>query len=114
MFYALLSMKGTAFNYYAPYLNGHVPDVNNILSKLPKFNAILDKFYGDQNDVKKSENELPCLQQAAAMAQYISTFQSLAAKVQWNEATFLSQFKLGLSHDVCMLMLGYWTSLTMM
>jgi len=114
IFYALSSMKGTAFNYFAPYLNGHVPDVDNILSELPKFNAILDKFYGNQNDVKKSENELCCLQQTGTMAQYISAFQSLATKVQWNEAAFLSQFKLGLSHEVCILMLGYWTSLTMM
>ena len=114
IFYALSSMKGTAFNYFAPYLNGRVPDVENILTELPKFNAVLEKFYGDQNDVEKSENELRRLQQTGAMAQYISAFQSLAAKVQWNEAAFLSQFKVGLSHEVRVLMSGYWTSLTTM
>lgn len=114
IFYVLSSMKGTAFNYFTPYLNGHIPDVDNILMELPKFNAILDKFYGDQNDVEKSENELCHLQQTGTMTQYISAFQSLMAKVQWNEAAFLSQFIVGLSHEVCVLMSGYWTLLTMM
>lgn len=48
------------------------------------------------------------------MSQYISAFQSLTAKIQWNEATFLSQFKEGLLNEVQLLMLGYWTSLRMM
>ncbi|KAG0076774.1 hypothetical protein BGZ93_003887, partial [Podila epicladia] len=114
IFYALSSMKGTAFNFFAPYLNGQVPDVAGILTDVTEFHKVLDQFYGNQNAVKESEVQLRRLQQTSSMSQYISVFQSLTAKIQWNEATFLSQFKEGLLNEVRLLMSGYWTSLKTM
>jgi hypothetical protein len=75
-------MKGTTFNSFKPDLIGHVPDLMAILMNVTEFNKVLDQFYSNQNAVKKSEVQPHCLQQTGFMAQYISTFQSLAAKIQ--------------------------------
>lgn len=91
-----------------------MPDLNGILTNVNEFNKVLDQFYGNQNAVEESEVQLRCLRQTGSMAQYISAFQGLTAKVQWNEAAFLFQFKEGLSNEVQLLMSGYWTSLRTM
>lgn len=58
IFYALSSMKGTAFNFFAPYLNGQVPDLAGILTDVTKFHNVLDQFYGNQNAIEESEAQL--------------------------------------------------------
>lgn len=58
IFYALSSMKGTAFNFFTPYLNGQVPDLAGILTDITEFHKVLDQFYGNQNAIKESEAQL--------------------------------------------------------
>ncbi|KAF9339063.1 hypothetical protein BGX26_009490, partial [Mortierella sp. AD094] len=49
--YALQSMEGTPFKYFAPYVNGDVADEDGFLLNYDLFMQTLEDLYDDQNDL---------------------------------------------------------------
>lgn len=109
--YALQSMEGTPARYFAPYVNGDVPDEEGILESYARFLEVAEEIYGDKHLTDEVNHKLNRLRQNGTMTEYIANFRSLAARSRWNEPALLAKFKEGLSDDVKMLLAAQWHSL---
>jgi hypothetical protein len=110
--YALQSMDGTPFKYFAPYVNRDAEDVEGILEDYEKFLAVLEETHGDQNNLDEVESKLLRLRQhGSTMASYIASFRTLDARLRWNEAALVARFKDGLSDEVKASLAPYWNTL---
>jgi hypothetical protein len=110
--YALQSMEGTPARYFAPYVNGDIPDEDGILSSYEAFIKAAEDIYGDKHQVDEVNHKLTRLRQNGSMTDYIATFRSYAARSRWNEPALLARFKDGLSDEIKVMMSAQWHSMT--
>jgi hypothetical protein len=109
--YALQSMEGIPFKYFAPYVNGDVTDDEGTLDSYNKFMSVLEEIHGDQHNLDEVETKLQRLRQSGTMTSYIASFRTLSARLKWNEAALVARFKDGLSDEVKTSMASYWNTL---
>jgi Retrotransposon gag protein len=95
--FTLSYLKGTALDYFEPALMD--PDENPVWpTDYSKFTSELWTNFGNFNPKADAENKLNQLRMKdnQKIARYIVTFQQLAPKVQWGQATLQWQFYIGL------------------
>ncbi|KAF9176129.1 hypothetical protein BGZ50_001703, partial [Haplosporangium sp. Z 11] len=110
--YALQSMEGPPAQYFAPYVNGEVPDDEGILLSYPAFTNVLEEMYGDQYTLEEVQHKLNRLRQTGSMSEYLTKFRVLSARSGWNEDALLFKFKNSLSDDVKNILTPQWHTLT--
>ncbi|KAF9348013.1 hypothetical protein BGX34_002752 [Mortierella sp. NVP85] len=104
-------MDGSAFTYFAPYLNNDALDSTGILHDYQTFMSALERLYGNKNKIRAIETKLMQLRQSGDMADYITQFQTLSAQLRWNEEALVARFKEGLSAPAKKALTGWWDTL---
>lgn len=109
--YALQSMEGPPALFFAPYVNGDVPDLEDYLTSWENFSAVMSEMHGDQHQLDEINHKLNRLRQTGPMSLYLSQFRTLSARSGWNEPALLSRFKEGLSEEIKTILVPQWHAL---
>jgi hypothetical protein len=109
--YALQSMEGPPALFFAPYVNGEIPDLENYLTSWENFSAVMSEMHGDQHQLDEINHKLNRLRQTGPMSLYLSQFRTLSARSGWNEPALLSRFKEGLSEEIKTILVPQWHTL---
>jgi hypothetical protein len=110
--YALQSMDGPPFKYFAPYVNGDVEDRQGILENYADFMKALEELFGDRHNLDELESKFLRLRQLGTMKAYVTSFRSLSGRLQWDDRSLNARFKDGLSAEVRGAMTGCWNDCT--
>ncbi len=109
--FALQSMEGTPALFFAPYVNGEIPDDEDYLTSWDNFSAVMNEMHGDQHQLDEINHKLTRLRQTGHMSLYLTRLRTLSARSGWNEPALLSRFKEGLSHEIKTILVPQWHTL---
>jgi hypothetical protein len=93
-------LTGDALQWYNPFLES--PEKHSVaLATWESFIAAMKSTFGELDKEIAATSKIRKLRQnLTSTSQYATTFQHLAADLQWNESALMAQFREGLSEDV--------------
>lgn len=99
--YALSYMTGPAQNWAMPLLQALDEErEHELLTDYTVFRDAVIAVYGDLDRRGNAEDKIGRLRQTGSVSAYISTFNELAAQLDWNESSLIARFRGGLKDEV--------------
>ncbi len=98
--FAFLYFKKDIFKWFKSLIKNHLKnksedqedEINRVFENFSNFEQAIQRMYEDINAKWVIERQLYDIKQSESTFKYIVAFQSIAAKIEWNDLTFTAQF----------------------
>jgi hypothetical protein len=110
LLYIVSYMKGPAFDFIQPHLEDYLEHIGKAEDRKDSTNRIfrtddsmfneIRSTFGQMNEQQEAERALLKIHQQSSAAKYKAEFQSLSARVSWNDEALAAQFYQGLKDAV--------------
>ena len=79
-------LRGTAFNWWEPYLNNPRREQPLWIHDFSEFARKFEETFGDPNHAKTAANRITSLKQTKSASEYWAKFQQYAVQTDWNDS----------------------------
>ncbi len=98
--FAFLYFKEDIFKWFKSLIKNHLKnksedqedEINRVFENFSNFEQAIQRMYEDIDAKWVIERQLYDIKQSESTFKYIVAFQSIAAKIEWNDSTFTAQF----------------------
>ncbi len=98
--FAFSYFKKDVFKWFKSLIKNHLKnksedwedEINRVFEDFFNFKQVIQRMYEDINVKWIIERQLYNIKQSESAFKYIVAFQSIAAKIEWNDSTFTAQF----------------------